>query len=80
MYTVAFTDARMKVEYDESHIITAKRVHLDEDVEFIVPYDAELECKVHVIVYDGNTRSLREKSNLFIISIQYVIMLSFFLY
>jgi len=27
-----------------------------------VPYDAELECKVHVIVYDGNTRSLREKS------------------
>ena len=55
-------DARIKAEYDESHIITAKRVHREEDGEYLVPYDAELECKVHVIVYDGNTRSLREKS------------------
>ena len=55
------------MEYDESHIITSKRATRDEEEgDFSVPYDAELECKVHVIVYDGNTRSLREKSKLFI--------------
>ncbi len=33
----------------------------------MVPYDAELECKQHVIVYDGNTRSLKEDGIEFII-------------
>ena len=28
----------------------------------MVPYDAELECKQHVMVYDGNTESLKEDS------------------
>ena len=28
---------------------------------FTLPPDAELETKLHVIVYDGNTSSLKEK-------------------
>jgi len=26
--------------------------------EYAVPFDADLECKTHVVVYDGNTTSL----------------------
>jgi len=26
--------------------------------EYAVPFDADLECKTHVVVYDGNTSSL----------------------
>ncbi len=37
-----------------------KTLFQNEGGEFVVPYDAELECKQHVIVYDGNTRSLKE--------------------
>nr|XP_002127762.1 serine/threonine/tyrosine-interacting-like protein 1 [Ciona intestinalis] len=55
-------DARKKTEYDESHVITAKRAPVDEEGNYNVPYDSELECKTHVIVYDSNCRSLREKS------------------
>ena len=40
-----------------------------ESGEFIVPYDAELECKQHVIVYDGNTQTLKEDSK--ILTLQY---------
>ena len=29
---------------------------------FIVPHDAELETKEHVVVYDSNTSSLKDKS------------------
>lgn len=54
-------DARNKLEYDESHIITAKLGPKDGDY-FTVPYDAELECKTHVIIYDSNCRFLRDKS------------------
>nr|XP_039259818.1 serine/threonine/tyrosine-interacting-like protein 1 [Styela clava] len=54
-------DARKKLEYDESHVICAKRAPCSEDEIFSVPYDAELECKTHVIVYDSNCRTLREK-------------------
>ncbi|CAH1801705.1 unnamed protein product [Owenia fusiformis] len=56
-------DARKKHEYNESHIVTAKKAPKNEADEFVVPYDAELECKQHVIVYDGNTRSLKEESD-----------------
>lgn len=55
-------DARNKLEYDESHVITAKRARCDDEEVFSVPYDAELECKTHVIVYDGNCRTLRDRS------------------
>ena len=50
-------DARSDEEYDESHIITAKRTRRDDLNQFYIPYDAELECKTHVVVYDGNTKS-----------------------
>ena len=33
----------------------------NENDEFVVPYEAELECKQHVVVYDSNTRSLKEE-------------------
>ena len=54
-------DARKKHEYNESHIITAKKAPLNELEEFVVPYDAELECKYSVVVYDGKTASLKEQ-------------------
>jgi len=55
-------DARAKDEYNESHIITAKRATKNELNEFVVPFDADLECKTHVIVYDSKTSSLIEES------------------
>ncbi|XP_041347456.1 serine/threonine/tyrosine-interacting-like protein 1 [Gigantopelta aegis] len=54
-------DARDKDNYNESHVITAKRAIKSENDEFIVPYDAELECKENIIVYDSNTASLKDQ-------------------
>ncbi|XP_064621073.1 serine/threonine/tyrosine-interacting-like protein 1 [Lineus longissimus] len=54
-------DARKKHEYNESHVVTAKKAPKSEDDEFVVPYDSELECKQHVIIYDSNTRSLKDE-------------------
>ncbi|XP_077995353.1 serine/threonine/tyrosine-interacting-like protein 1 [Glandiceps talaboti] len=54
-------DARKEHEYNESHIITSKKAPRTANEEFLVPYDAELECKTHVVVIDNNTRSLKEK-------------------
>ncbi|XP_055861615.1 serine/threonine/tyrosine-interacting-like protein 1 isoform X1 [Biomphalaria glabrata] len=51
-------DARNKNEYNESHIMTAKKAPKNEDNKFMIPYDAELECKIHVVVYDSNTSAL----------------------
>jgi len=28
--------------------------------EYAVPFDADLECKTHVVVYDGSTSSLAD--------------------
>ncbi|XP_002732230.3 serine/threonine/tyrosine-interacting-like protein 1, partial [Saccoglossus kowalevskii] len=53
-------DSRKVNEYNESHVITSKNAPTTKDGEFLVPYDAELECKTHVVVIDNNTRSLRE--------------------
>ncbi|ELT94562.1 hypothetical protein CAPTEDRAFT_126144 [Capitella teleta] len=55
-------DARKTDEYNESHIVTAKKAPQNRDDSFKVPQDAELECKTHVIVYDGNTSSLKDKT------------------
>ncbi|XP_074656383.1 serine/threonine/tyrosine-interacting-like protein 1 [Tubulanus polymorphus] len=55
-------DARSKCEFNESHVITSKKSPEDDEGNFIVPYNAELECKEHVIVYDGNTQSVEEPS------------------
>ncbi|KAK2165902.1 hypothetical protein LSH36_44g03067 [Paralvinella palmiformis] len=56
-------DARKNNEYNESHIITAKKAPKGENDEFTVPYDAELECKTNVVVYDGNTSNLKDEGN-----------------
>ncbi|KAK3586407.1 hypothetical protein CHS0354_013111 [Potamilus streckersoni] len=53
-------DARKKHEYNESHVVTAKKAPKDEDGFFVVPYDAELECKQNVVVYDSNTSKQNE--------------------
>ncbi|KAL5017250.1 hypothetical protein ScPMuIL_006839 [Solemya velum] len=55
-------DARKKGEYNESHVVTAKKAPLNEDGDFVVALDAELECKQHIVVYDSNTSSLKEES------------------
>lgn len=53
-------DARNKSEYNESHVITAKKAPKSKDDAYMVPYDAELECKQHVVVYDSKTRDLKD--------------------
>uniref|UniRef100_A0A8D0GMD1 Serine/threonine/tyrosine interacting like 1 n=1 Tax=Sphenodon punctatus TaxID=8508 RepID=A0A8D0GMD1_SPHPU len=45
-------DARTKREYNESHVITARRV------KYLVPESIELECIKYCVVYDGKTNSL----------------------
>lgn len=55
-------DCRGKEDYNESHILTAKLAIKNDRNEFFVPFDADLECKTHVIVYDSKTSSLTEDS------------------
>ncbi|KAM4700772.1 serine/threonine/tyrosine-interacting-like protein 1 [Discoglossus pictus] len=50
-------DARSKREYNESHIITAKRVKQDNE-EYLLPESIELDCIRYCVVYDGKTGSL----------------------
>ncbi|KAK6475360.1 serine/threonine/tyrosine-interacting-like protein 1, partial [Huso huso] len=62
-------DARPKEDYDESHIITAKRSVkascANGKGEFLPPVSVELECMKYCIVYDGNTVSLEENGPAF---------------
>ncbi|XP_071992480.1 serine/threonine/tyrosine-interacting-like protein 1 isoform X1 [Engystomops pustulosus] len=51
-------DARSKREYNESHIITAKRAKQDEDMHFLLPESIELDCMRYCVVYDSRTDSL----------------------
>ncbi|OCT95001.1 serine/threonine/tyrosine interacting-like 1 L homeolog isoform X1 [Xenopus laevis] len=53
-------DARSKREYNESHIVTARRAKQDKDENFLLPESVELECVRYCVVYDGNTSSLNE--------------------
>jgi len=50
-------DARTDVEYDEGHIVLARRSRKTDLGHFFIPYDSQLECKTHVVVYDGNCKS-----------------------
>lgn len=36
----------------------------NKDGQFFVPFDSELECRQNVVVYDSNTSSTREMSEL----------------
>ncbi|KAK2187444.1 hypothetical protein NP493_165g04002 [Ridgeia piscesae] len=58
-------DARSRASYDESHILTAKKAPTDESGRFMLPYDSELECKLNIVVYDSNTRNLKEETQAF---------------
>jgi len=55
-------DARKKNEYNESHIVTSKKAPKSDNDLFMIPYDAELECKQNIIVYDSNTSSIPHHS------------------
>jgi serine/threonine/tyrosine-interacting-like protein 1 len=51
-------DARERADYDESHILTAKWASKNNNDEFVAPFDSDLECKSHVVIYDSHTSSL----------------------
>ncbi|XP_006889756.1 PREDICTED: serine/threonine/tyrosine-interacting-like protein 1 [Elephantulus edwardii] len=50
-------DVRSKREYDESHLITARRVK-QKDKQYLIPESVDLECVRYCVVYDRNTKSL----------------------
>ncbi|XP_003500979.1 serine/threonine/tyrosine-interacting-like protein 1 isoform X1 [Cricetulus griseus] len=50
-------DVRSKRQYDESHVITARRVKKKEN-QYLIPESVDLECVRYCIVYDSNTSSL----------------------
>ncbi|KAJ8342846.1 hypothetical protein SKAU_G00327740 [Synaphobranchus kaupii] len=52
-------DARTKDEYNESHVITARRAKWDTMGKFVVPADVEVESLRYSVVYDSNTGSLQ---------------------
>ncbi|XP_078362303.1 serine/threonine/tyrosine-interacting-like protein 1 isoform X1 [Oculina patagonica] len=56
-------DTRQRLDYNESHIITAKFAPRNDIGAFTVPPDAELQTKEHVIVYDNNTSSIKDKNS-----------------
>ncbi|NXO03998.1 STYL1 protein, partial [Rhinopomastus cyanomelas] len=51
-------DARSQREYDESHIITARRIEQSATGEYRVPDSEELSCVRYCVVYDCKTSSL----------------------
>ncbi|KAM9320902.1 serine/threonine/tyrosine-interacting-like protein 1 [Gastrophryne carolinensis] len=51
-------DARSKREYNEGHIIMARRVKQDEDMHFLLPESIEMDCLKYCVVYDSRTDSL----------------------
>ncbi|NXF29667.1 STYL1 protein, partial [Nyctibius bracteatus] len=51
-------DARTQREYDESHIITARRIRQSPTGEYLVPDSEELRCVRYCVVYDCETSSL----------------------
>ncbi|KAM4820497.1 serine/threonine/tyrosine-interacting-like protein 1 [Thomomys bottae] len=50
-------DVRPKVEYDESHVITAIRVK-KKGSQYLIPESVDLDCVRYCVVYDKNTSSL----------------------
>ncbi|NXW21255.1 STYL1 protein, partial [Circaetus pectoralis] len=51
-------DARTQREYDEGHIITARRIEQSPTGEYLVPDSEELRCVRYCVVYDCETSSL----------------------
>ncbi|XP_028937535.1 serine/threonine/tyrosine-interacting-like protein 1 isoform X2 [Ornithorhynchus anatinus] len=52
-------DARTRREYNESHVITARRVK-QKGNEYLPPESVDLECVKYCVIYDGNTSSLED--------------------
>ncbi|XP_076435208.1 serine/threonine/tyrosine-interacting-like protein 1 [Babylonia areolata] len=53
-------DARKKAEFNEDHVMTAKKAPRTVAGYFTAPYDAELECKQNVVVYDWNALTISD--------------------
>ncbi|NWU81559.1 STYL1 protein, partial [Onychorhynchus coronatus] len=51
-------DARSQREFDESHIVTARRIERSPTGEYLIPNAEELGYIRHCVVYDFNTSSL----------------------
>jgi serine/threonine/tyrosine-interacting-like protein 1 len=55
-------DARdIQEEYFEDHIVLAQRARKDSSGKFELPYGANVETKLHIIVYDNSTSLLTDK-------------------
>ncbi|CAN9501081.1 unnamed protein product [Ophioblennius macclurei] len=55
-------DARERLDYDTSHIWTAKIAKTDSDGIFVLPEWVEVDSFQHVVVYDHDTSSLKDPS------------------
>ncbi|NXA80986.1 STYL1 protein, partial [Thryothorus ludovicianus] len=51
-------DTRSQCEFDDSHIITAQRIELSPEGEYVIPNPEELGCVRFCVVYDHDTGSL----------------------
>ncbi|KPP58074.1 hypothetical protein Z043_124138 [Scleropages formosus] len=52
-------NARSQEEYNESHIITARKAKWDDEGKFVMPAGVEIESMRYCVVYDSNTSSLQ---------------------
>ncbi|XP_066551763.1 serine/threonine/tyrosine-interacting-like protein 1 isoform X2 [Amia ocellicauda] len=55
-----FPDARTKQEYDESHVLMAKRSKRDANGDFVIPACVEVESMRYCVVYDGHAGSVED--------------------
>uniref|UniRef100_A0A8D0EIF0 Rhodanese domain-containing protein n=1 Tax=Strix occidentalis caurina TaxID=311401 RepID=A0A8D0EIF0_STROC len=65
-------DARTQREYNESHIITARRIEQSPTGEYLVPDSEELGCVRYCVVYDCKTktkRGIKDQDKSFLISL-----------
>ncbi|MBN3309045.1 STYL1 protein, partial [Amia calva] len=53
-------DARTKQEYDESHVLMAKRSKRDANGDFVIPACVEVESMRYCVVYDGHAGSVED--------------------
>ncbi|KAG7483823.1 hypothetical protein MATL_G00042390 [Megalops atlanticus] len=55
---ICLLDARTEDEYNESHVITARRAKWDAMGKLLIPVDVEVESMKYIVVYDSNTSLL----------------------
>lgn len=56
-------DCRARNDFNESHIITSKNMKRNDDDTFRLPYEAELESRNTIVVYDSNSSSLLDNGS-----------------